>query len=174
MDNCPMRRSLNVDLDVHPAPDGYWSLYEFLQKLFLWPYFHEEETVDSTARGPHKEYLGVKTQRVLCCGFSIVLSSRYTREGRLPSNTPGLERPSPPWHPDTAIKSQVAPQPGGSQLWHLEGFKRTTRGKVGYCKTSPPAVTCLPPHLYLYLAANVLKPTIIFYSERLWSGQCKS
>ena len=150
---------------------AYMSSYK---SCFCGPTSMRRKLLIQRPGGPHKEYLGVRTQRVLCCGFSIVLSSRYTREGRLPSNTPGLERPSPPWHPDTAIKSQVAPQPGGSQLWHLEGFKRTTRGKVGYCKTSPPAVTCLPPHLYLYLAANVLKPTIIFYSERLWSGQCKS
>ena len=40
MDDCPTKRSLNVDLDVHPAPDGFWSLYALFLSInlitFLW------------------------------------------------------------------------------------------------------------------------------------------
>ena len=28
-----MRRTLNVDLDIHPARDGHWSLYAIPQQL---------------------------------------------------------------------------------------------------------------------------------------------
>ena len=35
MDDCPTRRSLNVDLDVYPPPDGYWSLFAKNQKTRL-------------------------------------------------------------------------------------------------------------------------------------------
>ena len=36
MDDCPTRRLLNVDLDVHQGPDGYWSLYVIGQKVITW------------------------------------------------------------------------------------------------------------------------------------------
>ena len=39
MDFCPTRHSLNFDLDVHLAPDGYWILYGMVvreaAKIFL-------------------------------------------------------------------------------------------------------------------------------------------
>ena len=34
MEDCPTKRSLNVDLDVHPAPDGFWSLYVHVRRMF--------------------------------------------------------------------------------------------------------------------------------------------
>ena len=42
MADCPTRHSLNIDLDVHPAPDGPWSLYarwwEYLSSLQMVSY----------------------------------------------------------------------------------------------------------------------------------------
>ena len=51
MDECPTRHSLKVDMDVHPAPDDYWSLYDF----YTYHFYLQEPAVKRrvTKKGPN-------------------------------------------------------------------------------------------------------------------------
>ena len=45
MDNCPTRQSLNVGLDVHPAPDGFLSLYVEKEVMFSVKQWNEHKVI---------------------------------------------------------------------------------------------------------------------------------